>query len=80
MRPELLESCYDAAEGDDIEDLEEEGGRTFGRQPTYQGKVVSILPLFHVTPDRRRLVQLHFYAWLWSPDLKIGLIKKSFKT
>jgi len=35
MRPELLESCYDAAEGDDIEDLEEEGGRTFGRQPTY---------------------------------------------
>lgn len=35
MRPELLESCYDAAEGDDIEDLEEEGGRTFVRQPTY---------------------------------------------
>ena len=25
-RPELLESCYDAAEGDDVEDLEEEGG------------------------------------------------------
>ena len=39
------------------------------------GKVV-YLTIFHVRPGRWRLVQLHFYAWLWSPDLN----KKSFKT
>ena len=59
MRPELLESCYDAAEGDDVEDLEEEGGLGYfpnGSEGTEAGPAGATVPLlyswFHALVER----------------------------